>query len=398
MKPDDVVVVAAVRTAVGVFGRSLRDYLAIDLAAMVIREAVKRARLEERLGEIGDVVFGQLYFRNKEEPNIGRLAAWKAGLPKEVPGMTIQRACASGLQAIILGAQEIIAGQCDIVIAGGAESMSNAPYELYTLRWGRRWKNEELFDAMYAPILDCPPTGIGMGMTAENLADMFNISREEMDQFAYTSHMWAARAFDEGRFEDEILPVPVRGQDGQETLFRRDESIRKDTSLEKLAQLPPVFKEGGKVTAGNSCPLNDAASVLVLMRRSKAEALGLAPMARVVSYAVVGVDPDIMGYGPIPATRKALAIAGLKITDIDLFEINEAFASVPLAYMKDLGVSRDVLNVNGGAIALGHPIGATGAKITTTLLYEMRRRGAKRGLTGICQGTGMGTAVIWESE
>lgn len=395
-RKDDVVVVAAVRTPVGIFGGTLKNYLGIDMATWVIKELVKRTGLEDKKTEIGDVVFGQMYFRNKEEPNVGRLAAWAAGL-EDAPGITLQRACASGLQAIITGAQEIIAGQVDVVIAGGTESMSNAPYEVYGLRWGVKTMNQELFDSMYVPILSCPPTGTGMGITAENLADKFNITREEMDEYAVMSHQRAAKAFDTGKFNEHILPVVIPGKKGQpDKVFDRDECIRPSINIEEISKLKPVFKQGGKVTVANACPLNDGAAAVMLMRRSKAEELGLEPLATYRTAAVVGVDPDIMGYGPTKAAKKLMDINGWKASDIDLYQIHEPFAPVPLTFKKEIGISFDVMNLNGGPIAIGHAIGATGATLSMMLIDEMRRQDVKRGLVGICQGTGMGTAVIYE--
>ncbi|MFZ3102973.1 MAG: thiolase family protein [Desulfitobacteriaceae bacterium] len=392
---DEVVVVSMVRTPTGLFGSNFKDLLGIDMATMVIKEAVSRAGLDQHKELIDDVIFGQMYFRNKDECNVGRLAAWRAGLPETVPGLTVQRACASGLQAIISGVETILAGNADIVVAGGTESMSNAPYELYSMRWGKKMLSEELFDSMYPPILSCPPTGTGMGITAENLAEKMNISREEMDEFAFTSHQLAIQAIDAGRFKEEIMPVTLKGKKN-DLIISEDEGPRRDISLEKMSNLKPAFKAGGKVTAANATTLNDGASTLVLMSGKKAKELGLKPIARYVSCAVVGLDPDIMGYGPVPATKKALTRAGLKIEDIDLFEVNEAFAVVPLAFMKEFKVKRDKMNVNGGAIAIGHAIGSSGARISVTLLSEMRRRKSKYGITAICQGTGMGTSVIWE--
>jgi acetyl-CoA C-acetyltransferase len=391
----EVVVVGAVRTPIGSFGGAMKDLLGIDLATKVIEEAIKRAGLEDFKDQVDDVILGQMYFRNKEEPNVGRLAAWNAGLPETVPGFTVQRACASGLQAIISGVEKIKAGNADIVIAGGTESMSNAPYELYGLRWGKKTLNEELFDSMYTPILSCPPTGTGMGITAENLAEKFHIQRSEMDEYALTSQQLANEAIQAARFESEIVPISLVGKK-RETVISVDEGPRKDTTLEKLAQLKPVFKNGGRVTSGNACTLNDGAAVVVLMSASKAKELGVKPIAKYVESAIVGLDPDIMGYGPVPATKKALNRAGLNINNIDLFEVNEAFAVVPLTFMKEFNIKRDIINVNGGAIALGHPISATGARIVTTLINEMQRRGSHLGVTTLCQGTGMGTSVIWE--
>jgi acetyl-CoA C-acetyltransferase len=250
---------------------------------------------------------------------------------------------------------------------------------------------------MYAPLLSLPPTGTGMGMTAENLADKFDISREEMDKYALSSHQLAKKATDEGYFKEEIVPITIKASRKQpERIFDTDESIR-DTTLEKLSSLPPVFKKDGKITAGNACPISDGAAAVIITKRTTADSLGIKPLGKLVGYAVVGVHPDIMGYGPVPATKKVLDITGISLKDIDIFEVNEAFAPVPLVFMKEIGIPRDILNVNGGAIALGHPIGATGARLVTTLLHIMKKRGAKRGLIGICQGSGMGTATIWES-
>ncbi|RJQ28226.1 thiolase family protein [Candidatus Parcubacteria bacterium] len=394
----DVVVVAGARTGTGAFGGTLRTFLGIDMATEVIKESLVRAKLIGKENVVDDVIFGQMYFRNKEEANIGRLAGLRAGLPVEVPGMTLQRACASGLQAIISGAQEIISGQSKVVIAGGAESMSNAPYELYSLRWGVKVRNEELFDSMYTPILSCPPTGTGMGITAENLCEKFGISREQCDEFAVTSHQRAASATEGGKFKEEMLALKIKDKKGNIGLFDVDESVRKDNTIEKMGKLRPAFKEGGKITPGNSCPLNDGASAVVLMNRETAERFGLTPIAKIVAYAVVGVEPDIMGYGPVPATRKALEKAGLKISDCALFEVNEAFAPVALVYLKELGIPGDMLNVNGGAIALGHAIGSSGVRISITLMHEMAKTGVRYGVSAICQGTGMGTAMIFENE
>ncbi|MDT3701149.1 MAG: thiolase family protein [Thermincola sp.] len=396
---DDVVIVAQARTPVGLFGGALRDYLGIDMATWVIKDLVKKAGLEDKTSEIGDVILGQMYHRNKEEPNVGRLAAWQAGLGDEVPGMTLQRACAVGLQAIMTGAQEIMAGQCDIVIAGGTDSMSNAPYEVYGLRWGVKTMNQELFDGMYVPILACPPTGTGMGMTAENLADKFDISREEMDEYAVMSHQRAAKATKEGKFKGHIVQVTMPGKKGQpDKIFDTDEAIRADLSLEKISQLKPVFKKGGKVTVANACPLNDGAAAVILMRRSKAEELGLEPLATYRTGTVVGCDPDIMGYGPTKAAKKLMEKNSWSASDIDLYQIHEPFAPIPLTFKKEIGISFDVMNLNGGPIAIGHAIGATGATLSMILIDEMKRQNVKRGLVGICQGTGMGTAVVFERD
>ena len=392
------VVVAAARTPTGVFGGTLKNFLGIDLATEVIKESLVRANLVGKEHMVDDVILGQMYFRNKEEANIGRLAALRAGLPFEVPGMTLQRACASGLQAIISGAQEISSGYSKVVIAGGAESMSNAPYELYSLRWGTKVKDSELFDAMYTPILSCPPTGTGMGITAENLCERFGVSREQCDEFAVKSHRLAAAATEGGRFKEEMSPITIKDRKGNAEVFAVDECIRKDATADQLGKLKPAFKGGVKITAGNSCPLNDGASVVVLMDRETAGKFGLNPLASIVGYAVVGVDPDIMGYGPVPATKKALERAGLTTSDCGLFEVNEAFAPVALVYRKELGVPEDALNVNGGAIALGHAIGSSGARISITLMNEMVKRGVRYGVSTVCQGTGMGTAMIFENE
>jgi acetyl-CoA C-acetyltransferase len=395
-KGDDVVVVSMARTPTALFGGALKNVIARDLAIIVIKEVLNRSGINKE--EVGDVIFGQLYFRSLDEPNVARIAGYMAGLPKEVPGMTIQRACASGLQAIITGMQEIKSGQCEIVIAGGVESMSNAPYESYTYRWGQRLRDGYMIDSMYSAILSCPPTGTGMGMTAENLADKFDIKREEMDEFAFMSHQLATKAVNEGKFKEEIVPVPIPQPKGEPKLFDKDEGPRPDTSIERLAKLKPVFKKDGKITAGNSCTLNDGAAVIILMTRNKAESYGLKPLAKIVSFGIVGVDPDIMGHGPVPAAFQAMERANLKTSDIDIFHVNEAFAAVAVNFQKHLGLSRDVLNVNGGAIALGHAIGATGCRYLIDVISEINRRNAKRGLFGLCQGTGMGTVIIVERD
>lgn len=397
---NDVVVVAGVRTPTGVFGGTLKNFLAVDLAVDVIKELLVRSNLVGKENVVDDVVFGELYNRNKEEvSNIARIALLRAGMPLEVTGMTLQRACASGLQAIITGSQEIVAGQCKVVIAGGAESMTNAPYECYATRWGSKFKDVVLFDGMYSPILSCPPTGTGMGITAENLCTKFNITREQCDEFAFTSHQRAAAASEGGKFKEEMLPIKIKDHKGNEKIFDFDECIRKDTTVERLSKLKPIFKPvGGNVTAGNSCPLNDGASAVVLMSREAADQHGLKPIAKIVDYAVVGLDPDIMGYGPVPATRKALGRAGLALSDCGLFEVNEAFAPVAVTYIKELGIPGDLVNVNGGAIALGHAVGSTGVRISVTLMQEMMKRGVRYGVSAICQGVGMGTAMIFENE
>lgn len=396
----DVVIVSAVRTAVGRFGGSLRDVSPEKLGARVMEEALSRAGVEGR--EVGDVIMGCVLQTN-DAPNLARVAALWAGIPIEVPAYTVHRQCGSGLQAVICGVHAIACGEVRVVLVGGAESMSRAPYYVNEMRWGARLGHVTFYDPFVRNAESCSPPElfgyVNMGLTAENLAEKYSITREEQDAFALASHHKAVVALGEGRFREQVVPVLVPQPRAKEPLvFERDEGPRPDTSMEALGRLPPVFKKDGTVTAGNSCPMNDGAAALVLMPSGLAEARGVEPLGRVVSWAVAGVDPRYMGIGPVPAIRMALERARLGLDQVDVIELNEAFAAQALAVLKELGLEGDPrVNPNGGAIALGHPVGATGAILLVKLLYEMRARGARRGLVTLCIGGGMGIAMIVEA-
>ncbi|MCR4401291.1 MAG: acetyl-CoA C-acetyltransferase [Firmicutes bacterium] len=391
----EAVVVSAVRTAIGTFGGTLADVPAWHLGAVVIAEALRRARLEP--SEVDEVIMGNILQAGQGQ-NPARQAAVKAGLPVEVPSMTINKVCGSGLKAIVLAAQSVMLGDADVVVAGGMESMNQAPYLLTRARTGYRMGHGDLVDSMIGDGLWCAITGVHMGVTAENLAAKYGISRQEQDEFALRSQRRAERAITEGRFEEEIVPVEVRGRKGEAVKFARDEHPRFGVTIENLAALRPAFKKDGTVTAGNASGINDGAAAVVVMSREGAESRGLEPMATIVSYASAGVEPSEMGLGPVPATRKALAKAGLKLDQVDLIEANEAFAVQSLAVGRELGWDLERVNVNGGAIALGHPIGASGARILVTLVHEMKRAGAELGLATLCVGGGMGVAAIVRRE
>ncbi|MBP2643181.1 MAG: Acetyl-CoA acetyltransferase [Firmicutes bacterium] len=394
---EEVVIVSAVRTPVGKIGGALRDVQADDLAKLVIEEAVRRAQVEPEA--IDEVVFGQTK-QSAEAANLARVAALKAGIPIHVPAYTVMRQCASGLQAVNNGAQAIMCGQADIVVVGGTESMSNAVYYLRNARYGYGAGNGVLCDSNIESQARSQPIEVygklNMGLTAENLADKYGISREEQDVYALGSQEKAKAAIQNGRFSEEILPVSVPKKKGEPMVFDTDEFPRPSTTLEGLTKLKPAFKPDGTVTAGNATGRNDGAACLVIMSAKEAQKRNLRPMAVLRSQAVVGVSPEIMGIGPAAAVRKALKLAGLTLGDIGLIEMNEAFAAQCLAVIKELNMNTGVLNVNGGAIALGHPLGCTGAKILTTLLYEMNRRNTKYGLATLCIGGGMGIANVIE--
>ncbi|UYP46107.1 3-ketoacyl-CoA thiolase [Candidatus Lokiarchaeum ossiferum] len=387
----EVVVISAVRTAVGSFGGALKQTSAVTLGSLVIKEALKRANIP---GDKVDEVFMGCVLQAGYGQGVGRQASMGAGIPQEVPASTINMICGSGLKTVSLGVQSIIAGDNDIVVAGGTESMSMAPYLVKNARWGYRMGPGELYDSMVKDGLWEVFNDYHMGITAENIAAQWKLTREEQDQFAATSQQRASKAKNEGRFKDEIVPVEIPQRRKDPIIFDTDEFIRDGTTAEKLAKLRPAFKKDGTVTAGNASGINDGAAAIVLMSKEKADELGLTPMATIVSHASAGVDPKIMGTGPIPATRKALAKANLKVDDLDLIEANEAFASQSLAVVKELGLNTEIVNVNGGAIAIGHPIGASGARIFVTLLYEMMKRKSTYGLATLCIGGGMGEAVI----
>lgn len=384
-----VVIVSAARTAVGTFGGSLAGYPLHKLGAAAITAAIARAAIEA--GQVEEIIFG-----NVNSPvtclNPSREAALKAGVPVEVPAFTVSRQCGSSLEAINLAATMIMAGQKDIVLAGGVENMSNYPYSLHNGRWGLRFGDARLIDEAAATLRD-EETGMTSGGSAELLADKYNISREEQDQFALESQMKAKKAIELGLFKDEIIPVEVKSRKGPK-IFDVDEHVKPNTSLESLSKLPAVFKQNGTVTAGNSCGMNDGASALVLMAEEKARELGIRPLASIESFAVGGVDPAYFGEAPIAGVNMALKKAGLKLDQIDLIECNEAFAAQTISVERGLKWDRKRLNVNGGAIALGHPLGATGGKLMTTLIYEMQRRKSLYGIVTACTGGGMGVATI----
>ncbi|MCK9364339.1 MAG: acetyl-CoA C-acetyltransferase [Syntrophales bacterium] len=389
----DIVIVGGTRTAIGTFGGTLRDVTANQFSPFIVDSVIRNTGIEKNM--IDKVILGCCF--EGVEHNVARVGLLKAGLPFETTAHQVVATCGSGMQAIMNGIQSISDDDSSCVIAGGVESMSTAPFVLKTARWGMRFKHNECTDAVWKSMQE-PPVGPGMGLTAENLAEKYGISREEQDVLALRSQQLAGRAIREGRFRDEISPFPVPQRRGEPKMFDTDEHPKLDTTMEKLAVLPPAFKEGGTVTAGNSSGINDAAAALIIMTRKKAKELGLKPRARFASYAVAGVDPAYMGIGPVPATRKALKRAGWKLDDIELIEINEAFAAQCIACERELGWNRDIVNVNGSGIALGHPVGCTGARIVVTLLYEMEKRNLHRGLATLCAGGGQGFAIIIERD
>ena len=394
---QEAVIVSAVRTAVGAMGGTIKDYENTDLAALVINDALKRAGLNA--AEVDEIILGEAK-QSADSPNTARVAALKAYLPVEIPAYTVHRQCASGLQAINNAVQAILCGEAAAVVAGGVESMSNAPYYMRKARFGYRAGNGELLDSNTESQPRSQPEKdygrLTMGFTAENLAIKYNISREEQDEFAHKSQLKAVEAIREGRFREEILPVEIPQRKKESIIFNTDEHPRL-SSLEMLAQLKPVFKTDGTVTAGNSSGRNDGAAALVLMEDRWARDGGFKPLVRVVGQSVAGVSPEIMGIGPVPAVRRVLQKTGLTLDDIGLIELNEAFAAQSLACIKELGLDPEKVNVNGGAIALGHPLGCSGARIMTTLIYEMKRRGVKYGLATLCIGGGMGIATVVEN-
>ena len=389
----EAVIVSAVRVPTGKAPKgTLKDVRPETLGALVVKELLARTP-QVTPEEVEDVIIGCAFPEGKQGMNLGRIITQAAGLPESVPGMTVNRFCSSGLQTIALAAERIMAGFGDIFIAGGVESMSSVPL------------GGLVFEALPELAANHPGAYMGMGLTAERVAEQYNISREDQDAFALRSHQRAAAAIQAGKFQAETVPVPVHekwvddyGQVHEvEKTLTVDEGVRYDTSMKALARLRPVFKMGGTVTAGNSSQTSDGASVVMVMSRKRADALGLKPLARFVGFAVAGVAPEVMGIGPIAAVPKALKLTGLSLNDIDLIELNEAFASQSLAVIRTLGLDEEITNVNGGAIALGHPLGATGAKLTTQLLYEMDRRGGRYGMVTMCIGGGMGAAGIFEN-
>ncbi|MCU6762297.1 Acetyl-CoA acetyltransferase [uncultured Roseburia sp.] len=388
----NVVIAAGCRTPIGTMGGQFKTLTSLDLSIPVMQNLIKRSGIDS--GMIEDVIWGCNYQRTYKENNLARVAAVKAGLPVTVPGITVHRNCTSSMSSIQMGYYQIKAGEADCIMAGGADSMSTAPHMVFHARYGQKYGNMELRDSMWDSLTNLG-VGPAMGITAENVADKYDVTREQMDAYSLRSQKRAAAAMDAGKFEEEIIPVTVSTRKG-ETVFRTDEYPKRNATLEGLERLKPAFKEGGKVTAGNASGMNDAASGVILVEEEKAKELGLPILARIVSVATTGVEPELMGIGPISATKKALKKAGLTIEDIDLFEINEAFASQCLACQKELGIPDDKLNVNGGGISLGHPVGATGSRIVISLMYEMIRRENRYGAATLCAGGGMGTAVIIE--
>lgn len=389
----EVVIASAVRTAIGTFGGSLKDVSAADLGALVIKEAVNRAGIKPELVE--EVLMGNVIQAGLGQ-NVARQAVVKAGLPLEVPAMTLNKVCGSGLRAVALAAQMIKAGDADVVVAGGMENMSQAPYLLKTARFGQRMGDGKMVDSMINDALWDAFNNIHMGITAENIAEQWNLTREQQDAFSAASQVKAEAAIKAGKFKDEIVPVVIPQRKGEPKVFDTDEFPKFGTTAESLAKLRPAFKKDGTVTAGNASGINDGAAALVIMSAEKAAELGIKPLAKILSYGSKGLDPTIMGYGPFHATKKALEGTGLTVGDLDLIESNEAFAAQSLAVAKDLDFDMNKVNVNGGAIALGHPVGASGARILVSLLHEMEKRDAKKGLATLCIGGGMGTALIVE--
>ncbi len=390
---EPAVILSACRTPIGSFGGSLKDLSAVDLGAIVVREAVGRAGVAA--GEVGDVILGCV-LQAGNGMNVARQVSLKAGLPQEVPAETINRVCGSGLQAVVHAAEATHLGYSELVVAGGTESMTNAPYLLKGARWGYRMGNGEAVDTMVAEGLTCAIEQCHMGITAEQVATRWGISRADQDAFAAESQRRAVAAVEGGLLADEIVTVSIPQRKGDPVVFAKDEFPRAGTTAEKLGALRAAFTKDGVVTAGNASGINDGAAALVVASAAKAKALGRAPLARILSFATVGVEPKVMGIGPVPAVRKALERAGLTTADIDLFELNEAFASQSLAVARDLKLDAAKVNVRGGAIALGHPIGASGARVLTTLIYALRAQGGGKGVAALCIGGGMGIAMCVE--
>lgn len=389
----EVVIASAVRTAIGSFGGSLKSVSAADLGSIVIKEAVKRAGIKPE--QVDEVLFGNVIQAGLGQ-NVARQSSVNAGLPVEVPATTINMVCGSGLRTVAMATQMIKLGDADVIIAGGTENMSLAPYVLKNARWGQRMGDGKLVDTMILDALTDAFNGYHMGITAENIAEQWGLTREEQDAFSVKSQNKAEKAVKEGRFKDEIVPVEIPQRKGDPIVFDTDEFPRFGATEAALGKLKPAFKKDGTVTAGNASGINDGAAALVIMSAEKAKELGIKPLAKVVSYGSKGLDPSIMGYGPFHATKVALEKVNMSVEDLDLIEANEAFAAQSLAVAKDLKFDMDKVNVNGGAIALGHPVGASGARILVTLLHEMEKRDAKKGLATLCIGGGMGTSLIVE--
>ncbi|MEM9185079.1 MAG: acetyl-CoA C-acyltransferase family protein [Planctomycetota bacterium] len=390
----EVVVVSGVRTPIGGFGGSLQHIPPSELGAMCVKEAVSRSGIDP--AEFGHVVFGNIIHTDSHDHYLARVACVKGGLPVETPALTLNRLCGSGLQAIITAAQSIMLGDADVAIGGGAENMSRSPYFSPAMRWGARMNDTQLVDAMVGALSD-PFNDYHMGVTAENVAKKYGVTREDQDALAVQSHTRAAKAQEKGYFKDQILPVEIKVK--RDTVsFDTDETVRADSSIEKLGKLRPVFDKNGTVTAGNSSSINDAAAAVVLMDAEKAAAQGIQPMAKLTAYAYAGVEPEVMGIGPVPAVRKLLEKTGLSIDDIDVLEVNEAFAAQAIAVCRTLELPADRTNPNGSGISLGHPIGATGAILAIKAVYELQRIGGKRALVTMCIGGGQGIAALLERD
>jgi acetyl-CoA C-acetyltransferase len=383
----------AVRTPIGRFGGTLASWTAADLGVAVAEESMRRTNV------LPDQVQQGIWGCARQAgggPNVGRQITYRAGVPETVPAFTVNQACGSGLKAIILAAQEIMLGRADLVLAGGTESMSRVPYFAEGARWGARMGNMELTDGMYRDGFNDPLSGLVMGETAENLAQSYEISRQEQDEFALRSQLRAEEAISSGKFKDEIVPLQIKGRKGDTTTFAEDEHPRSSTTMQDLAKLKPVFSGSGTVTAGNSSGITDGAAAVMVMSEDKLRKTGAEPQARIVDYEITGVAPEIMGIGPVPAVRALLERQNLKLDQVDLIELNEAFAAQVIACDRDLGFDPERLNVNGGSIALGHPIGCTGVRITTTLVHEMKKRASRFGLATLCISGGMGIALLLE--
>ncbi len=390
---QNVYLTGSVRTPIGKFGGSLADLSAADMGVVVAKETLRRARIAP--DQIQDSIWGSAR-QAGAGPNVARQITYRAGVPETVPAFTVNQACGSGLRAIILATEQILLGRARAILAGGTESMSRVPYYAEGARWGTRLGNSQLVDGMYKDGFNDPLSGLIMGETAENLAKQYEISRDEQDQFALRSQQRAESAITSGRFDDEIVPIEIKGRKGETKFFPRDEHYRRGATIEALKKLSPVFSKDGSVTAGNSSGITDGASAMVVMNEDALKETGAEAQARIVDYEITGVAPEIMGIGPVPAVRSLLGRQKLSLDDIDLIEVNEAFAAQVIACDRDLKFDPDRLNVNGGAIAIGHPIGCTGVRITTTLLHEMKKRQARRGIATLCVSGGMGLAILLE--
>ncbi len=389
----NVVIVAGARTPIGTIGGQFKTLTSLDLSIPVMQNLIQRAGIDP--AEIDDVIWGCNYQRTYKENNLARVALVKAGLPVSVPGITIHRNCTSSMSAIQMGYYQIKAGEADCIMAGGADSMSTAPHMVFNARYGQKFGHMELRDSMWDSLTNL---GIGpaMGITAENVAEKYGITREEQDELALLSQRRAVAAIDAGKFKEEIVPITVKNKKG-DIIYDTDEYPKRDVSLEKLSKLKPSFKEDGTVTAGNASGMNDGASGILLMEEEKAKNLGLPILARITAVATTGIEPEIMGLGPVEAVKKSLTKAGITQDDLGLLEVNEAFAAQYLGCEKELGLNREITNVNGSGISLGHPVGASGCRLVVTLLFEMRRRNVHYGLATLCAGGGMGTAIIIEN-